>query len=87
MFQDYVRFELPAYENVAYGALHRRDDRAGVAEAARPRRAAIVERLPRRLVDAAQRASSTGGTSSRAASGSGSRSRGRCSRCAAARAC
>jgi ATP-binding cassette subfamily B protein len=47
VFQDYVRFELPAYENVAYGALHRRDDQAGVAEAARlAGAAAVVERLP-----------------------------------------
>jgi ATP-binding cassette subfamily B protein len=35
VFQDFVQFELPAYDNVAYGALHRRDDAAGVAEAAR----------------------------------------------------
>ena len=47
VFQDYVRCELTAYENVAYGALHRRDDRDGVAEAARlAGAAAIVERLP-----------------------------------------
>jgi ATP-binding cassette subfamily B protein len=46
VFQDYVRFELPAYENVAYGALHRRDDRGSVAEAARlAGAAAVVERL------------------------------------------
>ena len=35
VFQDYVQFELSAYDNVAYGALHNRDDTAGVEEAAR----------------------------------------------------
>jgi ABC-type multidrug transport system fused ATPase/permease subunit len=34
VFQDYVRFEVPAYDNVAYGNLARRDDRARVLEAA-----------------------------------------------------
>jgi ATP-binding cassette, subfamily B, bacterial len=35
VFQDFVQFELPAYDNVAYGALHRRQDGEAVAEAAR----------------------------------------------------
>src|SRR5207249_4190538 len=35
VFQDYVQLELPAYDNIAYGALHRRDDADAVAEAAR----------------------------------------------------
>jgi len=35
VFQDYVQLELPAYDNIAYGALHRRDDAEAVAEAAR----------------------------------------------------
>ena len=34
VFQDFVQFELSAYDNVAYGALRNRDDHAGVAEAA-----------------------------------------------------
>ncbi|HET6874177.1 MAG TPA: ABC transporter ATP-binding protein [Acidimicrobiales bacterium] len=34
VFQDYVQFELSAHDNVAYGALHNRSDRAGVVEAA-----------------------------------------------------
>jgi ATP-binding cassette, subfamily B, bacterial len=35
VFQDYVQFELSAYDNIAYGALHNRQDRAGVEAAAR----------------------------------------------------
>jgi ATP-binding cassette subfamily B protein len=35
VFQDFVRFELPAYDNVAYGALHRHQHADAVAEAAR----------------------------------------------------
>ncbi len=34
LFQDYAQFELPAYDNIAYGALHNRDDRTAVEEAA-----------------------------------------------------
>ena len=34
VFQDYVQFELSAYDNVAYGALHNRDDEQGVHDAA-----------------------------------------------------
>jgi ATP-binding cassette subfamily B protein len=34
LFQDFARFELPAYDNVAFGALHARNDRAGVEKAA-----------------------------------------------------
>ena len=34
VFQDYVQFELSAYDNVAYGALANRHDAASVAEAA-----------------------------------------------------
>ena len=46
VFQDYVQFELPAYDNVAYGALHRRDERDAVAESARLAGAErVVERL------------------------------------------
>jgi ATP-binding cassette subfamily B protein len=46
VFQDYVQFELPAYDNIAYGALHRRDEREAVTEAARLAGAeGVVERL------------------------------------------
>lgn len=46
VFQDYVQFELPAYDNVAFGALHRRGEREAVAEAARLAGAErVVERL------------------------------------------
>jgi ATP-binding cassette subfamily B protein len=46
VFQDYVQFELPAYDNVAYGALHRREEREAVAESAR---LAGAERIVGRL--------------------------------------
>ncbi|HEX4818977.1 MAG TPA: ABC transporter ATP-binding protein [Acidimicrobiales bacterium] len=47
VFQDYVQFELSAFDNVAYGALHNRDDREGVADAARLSGAdQLIERLP-----------------------------------------
>jgi ATP-binding cassette subfamily B protein len=47
VFQDYVQFELSAYDNVAYGALHNRDDAEGVAEAARLSGADhLIDRLP-----------------------------------------
>lgn len=48
IFQDYVQFGLSAYDNIAFGALHRRDDRDLVMEAARLAGAdEFVERLPR----------------------------------------
>ncbi len=34
VFQDFARFELSAYDNVALGALHAREDQAGVEQAA-----------------------------------------------------
>jgi ATP-binding cassette subfamily B protein len=47
VFQDYVRFEVPAYDNVAYGNLERRGDRERVLEAAALAGAdRAVERLP-----------------------------------------
>ncbi len=47
VFQDYVQFELSAYDNVAFGALANRHDAAGVADAASlAGAAAVVERLP-----------------------------------------
>jgi ATP-binding cassette subfamily B protein len=47
VFQDYVQFETSAYDNVAFGNLGRRDDRAAVLEAARLAGAdRAVERLP-----------------------------------------
>jgi ATP-binding cassette subfamily B protein len=48
VFQDYAQFEVSAHDNVAFGALHRRDDEQGVLEAARLAGAApAIERLPR----------------------------------------
>jgi ATP-binding cassette subfamily B protein len=48
IFQDYVQFGLSAYDNIAFGALHRRDDRDLVMEAARLAGAdEFIERLPR----------------------------------------
>jgi ATP-binding cassette subfamily B protein len=47
VFQDYVRFEVPAYDNVAYGNLERRGDRERVLEAAALAGAdRAIERLP-----------------------------------------
>jgi ATP-binding cassette subfamily B protein len=47
VFQDYVQFELSAYDNVAYGALRNRDDRDAVAEAAALAGATqVIDRLP-----------------------------------------
>jgi ATP-binding cassette subfamily B protein len=47
VFQDFVQFELSAYDNVAYGALRNRDDHAGVAEAAALAGATqVVDQLP-----------------------------------------
>jgi ATP-binding cassette subfamily B protein len=47
VFQDYVEFELSAYENIAFGALHNRDDHTAVERAAELAGAArLVERLP-----------------------------------------
>jgi ATP-binding cassette subfamily B protein len=47
VFQDYVQFELSAYDNVAYGALQNRDDRDSVAEAAALAGATqVIDRLP-----------------------------------------
>ncbi len=34
LFQDFARFEMTAYDNVAFGALHARDDAAAVSRAA-----------------------------------------------------
>ncbi len=47
VFQDYVQFELSAYDNVAYGALTNRDDTDGVADAAALAGAIhLIDRLP-----------------------------------------
>jgi ABC-type multidrug transport system fused ATPase/permease subunit len=47
IFQDFVQFELSAYDNVAFGALHRRDDKEAVERAAALAGAErIIERLP-----------------------------------------
>ncbi len=47
IFQDYVQFGLSAYDNIAFGALHRRDDRDLVMEAARLAGAdEFIDRLP-----------------------------------------
>ena len=47
VFQDYAQFEVSAHDNVAYGALQHREDRAGVVEAARLAGASrAIERLP-----------------------------------------
>ena len=47
VFQDYAQFEVSAHDNVAYGALQRRQDRAAVTEAARLAGASrAIERLP-----------------------------------------
>jgi len=47
VFQDYVQFELSAYDNVAYGALANREDSDAVVEAARLAGAVdLVDRLP-----------------------------------------
>jgi ATP-binding cassette, subfamily B, bacterial len=50
IFQDYVQFELSVYDNVAYGALHNRDDEHGVEDAVALAGADnIVRRLDRGL--------------------------------------
>jgi ATP-binding cassette subfamily B protein len=47
IFQDFVMFQLPAYDNVAFGALHARDDRGGVMDAAtRAGVAGLIQGLP-----------------------------------------
>ncbi len=47
VFQDYVQFELSAYDNIAFGALSRSDDADAVEDAARLAGAdGIVGRLP-----------------------------------------
>jgi ATP-binding cassette subfamily B protein len=47
VFQDYTQFEVSAQDNVAFGALHRREDEQAVLEAARLAGAArAIERLP-----------------------------------------
>jgi ATP-binding cassette subfamily B protein len=47
VFQDHLRLEVSAYDNVAFGSLASRDDRAGVEEAARLAGAVgLIERLP-----------------------------------------
>jgi ATP-binding cassette, subfamily B, bacterial len=47
VFQDFTQFELSAYDNVAFGALHAFDDSRGVELAARQAGAThLVERLP-----------------------------------------
>jgi ATP-binding cassette subfamily B protein len=49
VFQDFVQFELSAFDNVAYGAIANRDDAAGVAEAAELAGASqVIGRLPQR---------------------------------------
>ena len=46
VFQDFVQFEIPAYDNVAFGSLRRRDDAAGVAWAGDLTGAtSVIERL------------------------------------------
>jgi ATP-binding cassette subfamily B protein len=46
LFQDYARFEIAAYDNVAFGALHAYDDRAAVERAAEQAGVQhVVERL------------------------------------------
>ena len=46
IFQDFTRFELSAYDNVSFGALDRREDRAAVARAAALAGAGpLIERL------------------------------------------
>ncbi|HEX2035141.1 MAG TPA: ATP-binding cassette domain-containing protein [Chloroflexota bacterium] len=48
VFQDFVRFALPARDNVAFGAPERMDDQVALAEAARKAGALeIIEGLPR----------------------------------------
>ena len=48
VFQDFLMHALPAADNVGFGAVERRDDRAALAAAARRAGALeIVERLPR----------------------------------------
>ncbi len=47
VFQDYVQFELSAFDNIAYGALDSRSDAAAVTQAAELAGAIhLVERLP-----------------------------------------
>jgi ATP-binding cassette subfamily B protein len=47
VFQDYVQFELTAFDNIAYGALHNRGDRGAVTDAAElAGAAALIDRLP-----------------------------------------
>jgi ABC-type multidrug transport system fused ATPase/permease subunit len=47
LFQDYARFETPAYDNVAFGALHAWDDDAGVKRSAADAGVQhVIERLP-----------------------------------------
>ena len=46
VFQDFVQFEVPAYDNVAFGSLDRRDDADGVAWAGELTGAtAVIDRL------------------------------------------
>jgi ATP-binding cassette subfamily B protein len=46
IFQDFARFEIAAYDNVAFGALHAWDDAAGVERAAADAGVvAVIERL------------------------------------------
>jgi ATP-binding cassette subfamily B protein len=47
VFQDHLRLEISAYDNIAFGALAAHDDRAGVEQAARLAGAiGLIERLP-----------------------------------------
>lgn len=47
IFQDYVRYELPATANVGFGAVEQREDRAALTEAARRANALdLIEGLP-----------------------------------------
>lgn len=62
VFQDHVRLEISAYDNVAFGALPQRHDRAGVEQAAQVAGAAsLIERLPQGWDTTLSRAF-TGGT-------------------------
>jgi len=87
VFQDFARFELAAYDNVAFGALHAASDSAGVERAAADAGAvATIERLPNGWQTLLSR-EYRGGAEQSGGECSGSRSRGRCSEWPRARAC
>ena len=48
IFQDFMRYELTAADNIAVGSIERRDDRTGIDAAARKSQAEpVIRRLPR----------------------------------------